>query len=52
MTKEQKLLRIMYECQEEMGKLLDKGIKDPHYIMMEELIKRLEIYLQEKQDLV
>ena len=52
MTKEQELLRLLYECQEQMGKLLDKGVKDPHYIMMQELIKRLEMYLQDKQDLI
>ena len=43
--REQKLLKMMYKCQDEMAELLDKKQKDPHYIMMEELIKRLENHL-------
>lgn len=49
--REQQLLRKMYECHEEMGKLLDGGEKDPHYVIMGELIKRLEDHLQGNKDL-
>ena len=49
--KEQKLLENMYECQYSMGELLDGGEKDPHYIIMSNLIERLEKHLQNKQKL-
>jgi len=44
--KEEKiLLAEMYEVQDKMEKLLDKGKDDPHYMLMDELIQRLETYL-------
>lgn len=52
LIREQKLLRSLYECQEEMEKLLKKGKEDTHYKMMCELIKRLEDYLSNGQDLM
>ena len=42
----------MYECQDLMANLLDKGIKDEHYLLMQELIDRLEKHLENKQDLM
>lgn len=51
-AKEQKLLSKMYECQDLMANLLDKGTKDEHYILMQELIDRLEKHLENKQDLM
>ena len=50
--REQQLLRKMYECHEEMADLLDNGKEDPHYVIMGELIKRLENYLQGNQNLI
>lgn len=50
--REQQLLRKMYECREEMADLLDDGEEDPHYVIMGELIKRLEKYLQGNQGLI
>lgn len=49
---EQTLLRKMYECQDMMEVLLDKGKKDDHYKMMSTLIQRLEEYLQNNQELM
>jgi len=51
-TKEQKLLAKLYECQEEMELLLRDGKEDEHYKMMCNLIKRLELYLCNNQDLM
>ena len=51
-TKEQELLRKLYECQEEMENLLKEGKEDKHYKMICELIKRLESYLCDEQDLM
>jgi hypothetical protein len=50
--KEQNLLRKMYECQDLMGNLLDKGTEDEHYILMQKLIDRLEKHLEDRQDLM
>lgn len=50
--KEQKLLRTLYECQDMMADLLDEGKEDKHYFLIEILIKRLEDYLQNNQDLM
>lgn len=52
LTKERRLLRKMYEVQEEMEELLDDGINDVHYALMSALILRLEEYLKNKQDLM
>jgi len=52
MDEEKELLSKMYECQEMMAKLLDKGDKDIHYLLMEVLVKRLEDYLSNQQDLL
>jgi hypothetical protein len=52
LSREQELLRSLYECQEEMEKLLKKGKEDTHYKMMCDLIKRLEDYLSNGQDLM
>ena len=49
---EQQLLRKLYECQDEMEKLLDKGKRDEHYHMMQLLIKRLEKHLANNHDLM
>ena len=51
-AKEQKLLRKMYECQEMMEHLLDKGREDPHYALMVELIDRLESHLQNNKTVI
>jgi hypothetical protein len=51
-TKEQKLLSKLYECQEEMEKLLKDGKDDIHYQMICELIKRLEQHLCDCQELM
>jgi hypothetical protein len=51
-TKEQKLLSKLYECQEEMEKLLKEGKEDKHYKMICELINRLELHLCNNQDLM
>jgi hypothetical protein len=45
-TKEQILLRKLYEAQELMEDTLNDGKEDRHYFMICELIKRLEVYLQ------
>tara|TARA_Y100000389_G_C17315918_1_gene440445 strand:+ start:111 stop:293 length:183 start_codon:yes stop_codon:yes gene_type:complete len=47
---ERKLLTKLYECQEMMEKLLDDGKNDKHYFIMEILIKRLEIHLQDNSE--
>ena len=52
LAKEQKLLRKMYECQELMEHLLDKGREDLHYVLMEELINRLETHLQNDKTII
>lgn len=52
LTKEQDLLRKLYECQEEMEALLKEGKQDDHYKMICELIKRLEKHLCDNQDLM
>ena len=51
-VREQQLLRKLYECQDEMEKLLDKGKRDEHYHMMKLLIKRLEKHLANNHDLM
>ena len=51
-SKEQKLLKTLYDAQEQMEHLLSKGKEDEHYEMITALIKRLEIFLQTKQDLL
>lgn len=51
-TREQILLTKLYECQDEMGVLLKEGKEDEHYKMICELIKRLEISLCDKQELM
>jgi hypothetical protein len=43
--KERELLKKLYECQDEMAGLLDGGVEDKHYFLMEILIKRLENHL-------
>ena len=50
--KEQELLKKMYECQDLMEELLDKGNEDSHYKLMETLINRLEKHIQNNQDLM
>jgi hypothetical protein len=52
LTREQELLRKLYECQDEMEKLLKDGKDDKHYKMICDLIKRLEIFLCDSQDLM
>lgn len=51
-SREQLLLEKLYECQDEMEQLLDGGKEDKHYFLMEILIKRLELHLQNNQDLI
>ncbi len=51
-SREQKLLIKLYECQDEMEILLKKGKKDTHYRLICELIRRLELYLCNNQDLM
>ena len=51
-TKEQILLSKLYECQDMMEDLLDKGKDDNHYFLMEILIKRLESFLQDETDII
>ena len=51
-TKEQILLGKLYECQDMMEDLLEKGKDDDHYFLMEILVKRLESYLQDETDII
>ena len=51
-TKEQILLAKLYECQDMMENLLDKGKDDNHYFLMEILVRRLESYLQDETDII
>tara|TARA_Y100000389_G_C17410980_1_gene490900 strand:- start:718 stop:1125 length:408 start_codon:yes stop_codon:yes gene_type:complete len=51
LLKEQQLLTKLYECQDEMEVLLDKGEDDFHYVLMGVLIKRLEDHLSQNLDL-
>ena len=51
-VKEQQLLQKLYQCQEEMEILLKEGKEDLHYKMICDLIKRLELYLCDSQDLM
>ena len=51
-VREQQLLRKLYECQDEMEKLLDKGKEDEHYGLMQHLITRLEKHLSDYHDLM
>tara|TARA_R110001592_G_scaffold284110_1_gene552390 strand:+ start:429 stop:587 length:159 start_codon:yes stop_codon:yes gene_type:complete len=48
--KEQELLKKLYECQESMEELLDKGKEDKHYFLIEILIRRLEVYISENSE--
>ena len=43
--KEKELLKKLYECQDMMEILLDEGKNDDHYILITQLIERLEKYL-------
>ena len=52
LIEEQKLLKKLYECQDLMETLLDEGKEDKHYFLMEILIKRLELYLQNSHDIL
>ena len=49
---EVELLEKLYECQEGMEELLDKGVEDKHYFLMEILIKRLEDHLAIKNGII
>jgi hypothetical protein len=51
-TKEQILLAKLYECQDMMEDLLEKGKDDNHYFLMELLIRRLESFLQDENELL
>lgn len=51
-TKEQILLSKLYECQDMMEELLEKGKDDNHYFLMELLIRRLESFLQDEIDII
>ena len=51
-TKEQILLTKLYECQDMMEELLEKGKDDNHYFLMELLIRRLESFLQDENELL
>ena len=51
-TKEQILLSKLYECQDMMEELLDKGKDDNHYFLMEILVRRLESFLQDETDII
>jgi hypothetical protein len=51
-TKEQILLAKLYECQDMMEELLEKGKDDNHYFLMELLIRRLESFLQDENELL
>jgi hypothetical protein len=48
----QRLLEKMYWCHEEMSELLDGKTGDLDYKSMGILIERLEVYLQNKQDML
>ncbi len=50
--KEIELLKKLYECQDEMAELLDGGIEDKHYFLMEILIKRLEDHLSGESTII
>jgi len=50
--KEQDLLKKLYESQDLMEILLDKGKDDFHYLMIGSLIRRLEKHLQDSSDLL
>jgi hypothetical protein len=50
-AKEQQLLKKLYQCQDDMEVLLDKGKEDIHYELMGILIKRLEDHLSNNLDL-
>ena len=51
-TKEQILLGKLYDCQDMMEELLEKGKDDNHYFLMEILVRRLESFLQEETDII
>ncbi len=51
-SKEQILLSKLYDCQDMMEELLEKGKDDNHYFLMEILIRRLESYLQDETELL
>ena len=51
-TEEQQLLSKLYECQEMMAELLDGGVNDEHYKLIQTLISRLEKHLIDKIDLI
>lgn len=52
LNKEKALLNKLYECQDLMEELLTDGKNDKHYFLIEILIKRLELYLQDNCDLM
>jgi hypothetical protein len=49
---EEELLKKLYECQDSMEHLLDNGKNDKHYFLIEILIKRLELYLSNKNGII
>ena len=51
LTREQELLRKLYECQDIMEDVLDNGKEDDHYQLIQILINRLEKHLQDRIDL-
>ena len=52
MSKEEELLAKLYQCQDMMAELLDRGDQDFHYLLMEMLVKRLESHLENNKDLM
>lgn len=50
--KYQSLLLKLYECQEEMESLLVEGKNDSHYKIICDLIRQIEDYLSNGQDLM
>ncbi len=52
LNKEKILLKKLYECQDLMEELLIDGKNDKHYFLIEILIKRLELYVQDNCDIM
>ena len=49
---ERSLLTKLYEVQEQMLPLIDGGAEDPDFIALDNLVKRLEIYLQDQNQML
>lgn len=51
-AREKALLCKLYEIQENLADMLDKGVDDPHYVEFNSLVERLEKYIQNRMQII